>query len=141
MMNQLKPPENGYQSRIRTSVIRLFRWCGMWAGTCALLAFGPRLLWHRALVLTLLAVGLNVCVGIKAILANKKYLEELDELQRKVQLNSFAITVGVAIIASVPYSLMDAYRVIPFHADISHLIMLMALTYGLANLYGTRRYR
>jgi hypothetical protein len=93
------------------------------------------------MVFTMLAIGLNVCVGIGAILANKKYLEELDELQRKVQLNSFAITVGVAIIAGVPYSLMDSCHLIPFHADVSHLMVLMSLTYAACNLYGTRRYR
>ena len=141
VMNPLKPRQGDYQSRTRTNVIQLFRWCGAWAGTCALLAFGPKFVWNKALVFTLLAVGLNVCVGIGAILANKKYFDELDELQRKVHLNSLAITVGVAMIAGIPYSLMDAYRVIPFHADISHLVALMALTYGASNLYGTRRYR
>jgi hypothetical protein len=140
-MNQLKPPENGYESRTRANVIRLFRWSGAWGGTCALLAFGPKFLWNRALVFTLLAVGLNVYVGIRAIVANKKYFEELDDLQRKVHLNSLAITVGVAMIAGVPYSLMDSYHVIPFHADISHLVVLMGLTYAASNLYGTRRYR
>jgi hypothetical protein len=140
-MDQLSPPESGYQSRVRTNVIQLFRWCGAWAGTCALLAFGPGFLWNRALVFTLLAIALNVCVGIGAIMANKKYIEELDELQRKVQLNSLAITVGVAIIAGVPCSIMNAYRVIPFHADVSHLMVLMSLTYATCNLYGTRRYR
>jgi len=140
-MNQLSPPEGGYQSRIRASVIQLFRWCGAWAGSCALLAFGPKFLWNKALVFTLLAIGINVCVGIGTIVANKKYLEELDDLQRKVHLNSLAITVGVAMIVAVPYSVMDSYHVIPFHADVSHLVVLMCLTYGAANLYGTWRYR
>jgi hypothetical protein len=36
---------------------------------------------------------------------------------------------------------MDAYHMIPFHADLSHLLVLMSLTYGACNLYGTRRYR
>jgi ABC-type glycerol-3-phosphate transport system permease component len=75
------------------------------------------------------------------ILANKKYMVELDELQRKVQLNSLAITVGVTIVAGVPYSVMNAYHVIPFKADVSHLVFLMCLTVFVSNLYGTRRYR
>ena len=140
-MSQLSPPERGYESRVRTSVLQLFRWCGAWGGTCALLAFGPKFLWNESLVFTLLAIGLNVCVGIRTIVANKKYLEELDELQRRVHLNSLAITVGVAMIVGVPYSVMDSYHVIPFHADVSHLVVLMALTYGASNLYGTWRYR
>jgi hypothetical protein len=140
-MNQLKPPENGYQSRIRRSVIRLFRWNGAWAAATALMAFGPKFLWNRALMFTLLAVGLDVAVGVGMILANKNYLAELDELQRKVQLNSMAITLGVGLIAGVPLWVMDAYHVIPFHANISHLVILMSLTFVVSNLYGTRHYR
>ena len=140
-MDQSVTRESGYQSRTRTNVIQLFRWCGAWAGTCALMAFGPKFLWNKALVLTLLAIGVNVCVGIGTILANKEYFEELDELQRKVHLNSLAITVGVAMIVGIPYSVMDSYHVLPFHADISHLMVLMSLTYAASNLYGTRRYR
>ena len=140
-MNQPKPSENGYESRIRTSVIRIFGWTALWVGTCALLIFGPKFRWNKALVFTLLAVGLNVLVGICAIMVNKRYFDELDDLQRKIHLNSLAITVGVAFIAAVPYSVMDSYHVIPFHADVAHLVMLMGLTYGASNLYGTRRYR
>ena len=139
-MNQLKP-EHGYESRTRTNVIRLFRWNGAWGAATALMAFGPRFLWNKALVFTLLAVGLDVAVGVGMILANKKYVMELDELQRKVQLHSMGITLGVAVVAGVPFSVMDAYHVIPFHADIAYLLILMSLTFAVSNLYGTRRYR
>ena len=140
-MNQLKPPEHGYQSRIRTHVIRLFRWNGAWAAATALMAFGPKFLWNKALVFTLLAVGLDVAVGVGMILANKKYIAEVDGLQRKVQLNSMGITLGVSLIAGVPFSVMDSYHLIPFHADIASLLILMALTFAASNLYGTWRYR
>jgi hypothetical protein len=140
-VNQLKPPEIGYQARIRTNVIRLFRWNGAWGAATALMVFGPKFLWNRALVFTLLAVGLDVAVGVGMILANKNYLAELDELQRKVQLNSMAITLGVAVVAGVPFSVLDAYHVIPFHADVAYLLILMSLAFAVSNLYGTRRYR
>jgi hypothetical protein len=141
MINQLKPPESGYQSRTRTNVIRLFRWNGAWGAATALMALGPKFLWNKALVFTLLAVGLDIAVGVGMILANKKYIAELDELQRKVQLNSMGITLGVALTAGVPLSVMDAYQMIPFHADIAYLLILMSLTFAVSNLYGTRRYR
>jgi hypothetical protein len=140
-MNQLRPPEHGYESRIRTSVIRLFYWDGAWGAATALMAFGPRFLWNRALGLTLLAVGLDIAVGVGMILANKNFLAELDELQRKVQLNSMGITLGVGLIAGVPLSVMDAYHLIPFHGDIGYLLILMSVTFVVSNLYGTRRYR
>jgi hypothetical protein len=141
IMNRLKPPENGYQSRNRTNVIQLLYWNGAWAAATALMAFGPKFLWNKVMVFTLLAVALDVAVGVGMILANKKYIAELDELQRKVQLNSMGITLGVALIAGVPLSVMDAYHVIPFHADIAYLLILMSLTFAVSNLYGTRRYR
>ena len=140
-MNQPKRPEGGYQSRTRTNVIRLFLWNGAWGAATALMAFGPKFLWNKALVFTLLAVGLDVAVGVGMILANKKHIAELDELQRKVQLNSMGITLGVALIAAVPLSVMDAYHVIPFHADIAYLLILMSVTFAVSNLYGTWRYR
>ena len=140
-MKQLKPPQNGYQARIRANVIRLFRWNAAWGAATALMAFGPKFLWNRALLFTLLAVGLDVVVGVGVILANKNYLAELDELQRKVQLNSMGITLGVGLIAGAPLSVMDAYHLLPFHADIAYLLILMSLTFAVSNLYGTRRYR
>ncbi|HEY4361797.1 MAG TPA: hypothetical protein VGN17_12535 [Bryobacteraceae bacterium] len=140
-MDQRKPPGNGYQSRTRTNVIRLFRWTGAWAAATLLMALGPGLIWNKDLLVTLLAIGLDVAVGAGMVLANKRYVEELDELQKKVQLNSMGITLGVGLIAGVPLAVMDAYHVIPFHADIAYLLVLMSLTFGASNLYGTRRYR
>lgn len=140
-MNQSKARESGYQSRIRKDVIRLFRWSGAWGAATALMAFGPKFLWNKALGFTLLAVGLDVAVGVGMILANKNYLAELDELQRKVQLNSMGITLGVGLIAGAPISVLDSYHVIPFHADIAYLLILMTLTFAVSNLYGTWRYR
>jgi len=140
-MDHQKSPENGYESRTRANVIRLFYWNGAWGAATALMALGPKFLWNKALVFTLLAVGLDVAVGVGMIVANKNYLAKLDDLQRRVQLNSMGITLGVGLIAGVPLSAMDAYHVIPFHADIASLLILMSLTFAMSNLYGTRRYR
>ena len=140
-MNQLKTPENGYQSRVWTSTLRLACWGAAWLAATALMKFGPRFLWNRALVFTLLAIGLNVAVGVGMVLANKTYLVTLDELQQKVYLNALGITVGVALIAGVPYSVMDYYHVISFHAEIWHLLLLMSLTFSVSILAGTWRYR
>ena len=140
-MNQLKQPETGYQSRTRKNVLRLFYWNGAWAAATALMAFGPKFLWNKSLVFTLLAVALDVAVGVGMILANKNYLAELDDLQRKIQQNAMAITLGVGLIAGVPFSVMDSYHLIPFHADIASMLILMSLTFLVSNIYGTWRYR
>jgi hypothetical protein len=141
MMNPSRPQLSDYQSRVRTSTLQLARWSGAWVGTCALMAFGPKFLWNQALVFTLLAISLNICVGIGMIEANKKYLLEQDELQRKIMLNAMGITLGVGLIAGVPYSVMSSYHVIPFKADIGYLLILMSLAYVASVVYGQWRYR
>jgi hypothetical protein len=141
MMNQLKRPGNGYQSRIWMRTTRLACWAGAWLAATALMKFGPKFLWNQALVFTLLAIGQNVAVGAGMILANKSCLAELDELQQKIYLNALGITVGVALIAGIPFSVMDLYHVIPFHAEIWHLLMLMSLTVSVSFVYGNWRYR
>ena len=140
-MNQLKTPENRYQSRICTSSVRLLFWSGAWLAATALMKFGPRFLWNQASVLTLLAVGLDVAVGVGMVLANRTYVAALDELQQKVYLNALGITVGVALIAGVPFSVMGLYHVISFHPEIWHLLLLMGLTFMFSFAYGNWRYR
>ena len=137
-MNQPKAP---YRSRIRTSTTRLIRWDGAWVAATALMAFGPKFLWNRALGFTLLAVGLDLAVGVGMILATKQYIAELDELQRKVYLNALAITDGVGLIVGIPWSVMDTYHVIPVKADIANLVILMGVTFVVSTVYGTWRYR
>jgi hypothetical protein len=140
-MNQVKAPASGYQSRIWKGNLRLACWNGAWVAATALMKFGPEFLWNKALVFTVPAVGLDLAVGIGVILATTKYVMELDELQRKVYLNALGITVGVGVIAAAPLSVMNAYHLIPFHADIPHLVMLMAVTFVVSQVYGSVRYR
>jgi hypothetical protein len=140
-MSQLRTTENGYRSRICTNLIRLICWEVAWLLATALMRFGPLYLWKQTSVLTLLAIGLNVAVGIGMILVNKSYVAQLDELQQKVYLNALGITVGVTVIVGVPFSVMGLYHVISFHAEIWHLLMLMGLTFMVSIAYGTWRYR
>jgi hypothetical protein len=140
-LNQLKPPENPYRSRIWANNKRLACWHGAWVAATALMTFGPIFLWNNALVFTLLAVGVDLAFGVAMILATKRYVMELDELQQRVWLNALGITVGVAMLAVPPLAVMGAYHLIPFHPNISHLVMLMALTFIVSLVYGSVRYR
>ena len=45
------------------------------------------------------------------------------------------------LVAGVPFLVLDSYHVIPFHANIASLLILMSLTFAASNLYGTWRYR
>jgi hypothetical protein len=140
-VNQPKTSQNGYQSRVWRGNLRLFLWNGAWAAATMLMAFGPKFLWHKVVAFTLLAAGLDVAVGIGVILTTKKYVMELDELQQRVWLNALGITVGVAVIAVPPLSVLDVSHLLPFHLHISHLVMIMGVTFVVSLVYGSVRYQ
>ncbi|MCC6585774.1 MAG: hypothetical protein IT168_03570 [Bryobacterales bacterium] len=140
-MNPPQPRHHGYHARIRTSIIRLAGWTLAWLAATALMKFGPIVFWNKAVAFTLLAVGLDLAVGVGMILATKKYVTELDDLQQKIYLDALGITVGVGLIAGIPYSVMDSYHVMPFKADVAHIVILMAVTFSASCVYGSWRYR
>lgn len=140
-MNPSKPQKHGYQSRTLKNTLQLFSWASAWVGTCALMSFGPRFLWNKALAFTLLAVGLNFGVGVRLIVAHKKYLASLDELQRKVYLDALGITVGVVLIVAVPYAVLDRFNIVHLKGEVSDLLILMTVTFLASFLIGTWRYR
>jgi hypothetical protein len=140
-MAQESTSENSYRSRIRYNTRRLVQWNAAWVAATALMAFGPKFLWHKSLAFSLLAVGLDLAMGVGMILSTKTYIEELDELQRKVYLNALATTVGVSLIAGIPWSVMDTYHIIPLKANIAYLVILMGLTFFVSIVYSTWRYR
>lgn len=121
--------------------MRLACWGGAWLAATALMKFGPGALWARSTGSTLLVVALDVAAGVGMLLADKAYLAELDELQQRVYLNALAVTVGVALIIGIPYAQMGAAHAMPVSADISHLLLLMSLTFCVCIVYGTWRYR
>lgn len=133
--------ENGFGARMRSHTQKLAAWTVGWLLTTALLAFGPKFLWNEMLSVTLIALAINLLVGLGVVLANKHYLSDLDDLHRKVMFDAMAVTLGVAMIVSVPWSLLERYDLIPVRDEIEHLLIVMGLTFVASVYLGLRRYR
>lgn len=73
-------------------------------------------------------------------MANKRHLQGLDEMQRKIFLDAAALTLGVGLVCGLSYELMAQAKLIPFEAEISHLVILMSLTFLAGMIAGHRRY-
>ncbi|MDG1856858.1 MAG: hypothetical protein P8J66_07600, partial [Verrucomicrobiota bacterium] len=73
---------------------RLFFWSVVWVLATAGLAFGPKNLWSFNTWLTIIAVLIHIGLGLGMIRAFKQYLLGLDELQRKIQLDAMALSLG-----------------------------------------------
>jgi hypothetical protein len=103
--------------------------------------FGPVFLWSRNKSVTAIAILINMAVGFGMIIANKRHLKSLDEMHQKIQLEAMALSLGVGLVAGLGYSNMDVTNLISFDAEISHLVILMGLTYLAGVISGVRKYR
>jgi hypothetical protein len=130
-----------WAARMIRTTLGLAAWTAAWVATLALAAMGPAALWNHASLPTLLAVAFNLLVGIGMLFANRRHLRELDELQRTIQLNAMALTLGAGLVGGMTWTLLDRYRLIGFEASVGHLVILMAAVYIVGCFVGLRRYR
>ena len=104
-------------------------------------ALGPKFFWEFNTPITILGVLINLGIGFGMILANKRHLNGLDELMRKIQIEAMAISLGVGLVCGLSYELLEDIKLISFEPEISHLIILMSLTYMIGIIIGNRRYK
>ncbi|MCF7824934.1 MAG: hypothetical protein K9N35_12290 [Candidatus Marinimicrobia bacterium] len=140
-MSQEKTDATEWAAQNKRNTKQLRNWAGAWCLTMALSAFGPKYIWDFSTLLTIMAIILNLGTGFRMIFANKKYLQGLDELQRKIQLEAMALALGVGLVVGLNYELLEDVRLITFQPEIPHLIILMSLTVFGGIVYGTRRYQ
>ena len=130
-----------WESSSRKTTLNLALWTACWLLSLALATFGPRFIWEENSTLSIIAILINLAIGIGVIFANKKHLNSLDELQRKIQLEAMGVTLGVAVIFGLSYSMLDITNLINYDAEISHLVILIGLTYLAGTIIGSLRYR
>lgn len=129
------------QQRNQQQRRRLAGFTLVWLITLALVYFGHRYVWGGTQWLTAVMVGLNVIAGAAMMWANKKMLNSLDELEQKVQLEAMALSLGVGLVGGFAYSALGQTGLLPFHAEISHLAVVMALTYVAGTVAGVKKYQ
>jgi hypothetical protein len=125
----------------KKNIYQLAVWTWSWVATMAIASFGPKYIWDDNAVLTALAISVNFANGILMIIANRKFVNNLDELERKIHLESMALTLGLAVVVGLSYSLLDTTNLIGFDAEISNLVLFFGITYLICITVNTRRYR
>ena len=124
----------------KKNIIKLALWTWSWVATLAIATFGPKFIWDDHVFLTVFAILVNLGNGILMINANKNLFNSLDELQRKIQLEALGITLGLAVIAGLSFSLLDQTNLIPFDAEIGFLVGFIGITYMVALFINRKRY-
>ncbi|WP_340104215.1 hypothetical protein [Rhodohalobacter sp. 8-1] len=125
----------------QNSATRLAEWTFLWVLTVAVPAFGPEIIWGKNDLINLMAILISVGVGIGMIIANIRHIKRQDEMMQKVQLEAMGISLGVAVVGGIAYSMLDATTMIPMDAEISFLVMLIGISYLVALFTNLRRYK
>jgi hypothetical protein len=140
-MNKIKTGSSEWAANNARNTARLGYWTAAWVVTMAIANFGPRFIWQLNDSLTIIAILINLAIGFGMIVANKHHLKGLDEMHQKIQLEAMALSLGVGLVVGLAYSNLDVTNIIPFDAEISHLVILMGLTYLAGVVIGLRRFR
>lgn len=140
-MNKKKTDSTKWATTNKRHNLRLSAWSGAWVLSTALAAFGPKLLWDFDTLLTISAVIISLIVGFGMIRATKRYLLGLDEMHQKIFLDASVLTLGVGLVCGNTYELLEDIRLISFEPEISHLVILMSLTFLTAMILGHRKYQ
>ena len=132
---------NKAYSRGRASEAKVIYWGLAWVLATAGAAFGPELLWGYGTLMTSVAVATQLALGFGMTWAFKGVLLAMDDLQRLIQLEAISLALGVGIVVGVSYELLEDVKLITFEPEISHLIILIGLTYLFGLFLGNRHYR
>ena len=119
--------------------IKLALWTWTWVGTLAIATLGPQLFWENPMI-TYLTLLINLANGVGMILANRNYFLQLDELQRMIQLESLAVSLGLTVVVGLTYSLLDIHNLIQGDAEIGFLVGFVGITYLIALLINRKRF-
>lgn len=133
--------QSNWQEKNKSNTAKLGLWTAIWVISMAITNFGPHFFWNFNQTLTVIAVISNLALGIKMVLVNIQHLKGLDEMQQRIHLNAMGITLGLSLVVGLAYSNLDVLNLIGFHAEISHLVIFMGLTYLTATIIGQRNYQ
>ena len=140
-MNPPTPVTNDWAENKHKNTLHLAYWTLGWLVSTAIAAFGPRKIWDFATVPTILAVALNLGVGFGMIVAIRRHLRGLDELHRKIFLDAAALSMGVGLVVGLAYELFEDIKLISHQPEISHVVMLMSVTFMVGMISGHRKYQ
>jgi len=132
---------SAWEAETVRNTVRLGFWTFAWVLSLAIATFGPMFIWESGTLFSVLAIAVNLVFGVGMILANKRHLQGLDEMQRKVQLEAMALSLGVGLITGLAFSTVDIVNLINFDAEISHMVILMSITYAISLAFNRRKYQ
>ena len=118
----------------------LMAWTFAWVVSTAILSVGVNYLWDNLLI-TKIVLLINLAIGVGMIIANKNLFNHYDELQKKIQLEAMALTLGLAVVVGLTYEISFDFGVINSEPEFEYLVLFISFTYVASNIINSRRYK
>ena len=118
----------------------MLAWCIAWVASLAFLTVGVNYLWD-SLLITKIGLLINLVIGIGMIIAHKNLFKTYDELQKKIQFEAMAITLGLAVVVGLIYEVSFDFGVINSEPEFEYLIFFISFSYIASIIINSRKYR
>lgn len=125
--------------RDRHNQMRVLGWMVAWVGTWLAVSAAIKHGWIEQGPLAVVGILASLSLGIGMIFAYRRYLKEADELQRKIELEALALSVGLGLVGGFTYWLLEQAGVVA-DADILDLVVFIMLAYSAGVVLGQQRY-
>ena len=118
----------------------MLAWTLAWVVSLAFLSYGANFLWDNLLI-TKIGLLINLAIGVGMIIANKNLFKHYDELQKKIQFEAMALTLGLAVVVGLTYEISFDFGVINSEPEFEYLMLFISFTYIASNIINSRRYK
>ena len=134
-------PTNEYSTRNCQNTRNLRNWTLAWVVSMAVAAFAPKYVWAFNTLLTIIAVVISLAIGFGMLMANRRYLRGLDEMQQKIQFDAMGLSLGVGLVVGLSYELLEDIKLVTFQPEIAHLVFIMCFAYLGGMIAGHRKFK
>jgi len=112
----------------------------IWLVALAVAVFGIKNEWFASGYPTYIAIAVQALAGFGMFWAFRRLITEMDEMQRKIQLDALALSLGITIFATITYDVLEKASIVS-EINTSNIIFLISFTYIAGVIVGNLRYR
>lgn len=115
-------------------------WRLAWVVSLVILTGAENSLWDNK-IYTIIGLIINFAIGIGMIIAEKNLFKTYDELQKRIQFEAMAITLGLVIIVGLTYEVSFDFGIIDKEPQFEYLMLFISLLYIITNIVNSRRFQ
>ena len=118
----------------------MLAWTLSWIVSLAFLSYGVNFLWDNLLI-TKIGLLINLAIGVGMIIANKNLFKHYDELQKQIQFEAMALTLGLAVVVGIVYEVSFDFGVINSEPEGEYIVIFISICYIVSTLLNSLRYK